>query len=68
MVSAIDLRSKFSIWETKIQKKDSNVQLIIDVVQKYLTKEKIKFKNKRFDFKISSEVPVGRGLGSSAAF
>lgn len=68
LVSAIDLRLKFSIWETEIQKKDSNIQLIIDVVQKYLTKEKIKFINKCFNFKISSEIPIGRGLGSSAAF
>lgn len=68
LVCAIDLRLKFSIWEAEKQNKDNNIQLIIDVVQKYLTKGKMKLINRYFNFKISSEIPIGRGLGSSAAF
>lgn len=68
LVSAINIRLRFSMWETAVLKEDSNIQLLVDVVKKYLAKEKIKYKNKNFDFEISSKIPIGRGLGSSAAF
>lgn len=68
LVSAINMRLRFSIWEVAMQKKENNIQLLINVVKRYLIKEKIKFENKYFDYNIASEIPIGRGLGSSAAF
>ncbi|MFA6080812.1 MAG: hypothetical protein WC741_00195 [Patescibacteria group bacterium] len=67
LVSAIDLRLKFSLFESKTKIKDSDILLISSKVKEYLKKKKIVFKDKKFDFKIESEIPVGRGLGSSAA-
>jgi mevalonate kinase len=67
LVSAINIRLKFNLFEGKAKTKDKNILLISSKVKEYLEKEKIVFKNKFFDFKIESEIPVGRGLGSSAA-
>ena len=67
LVSAINLRLKFNLWEVTKKINDKNILLISSKVKEYLEKEKIVFKNKFFDFKIESEIPVGRGLGSSAA-
>ncbi len=67
LVSAINLRLKFSLFESEVRTKNKNILLISSKVKKYLEKEKIIFKDKMFDFKIESEIPVGRGLGSSAA-
>ncbi|MFA6532741.1 MAG: mevalonate kinase [Patescibacteria group bacterium] len=67
LVSAINLRLKFDLFESEVKTKDKNILLISSKVKKYLEKEKIIFKDKMFDFKIESEIPVGRGLGSSAA-
>lgn len=41
-----------------------NIFIIEKIVKEFL---KIKFINKKFDFKISSQIPIGQGLGSSAA-
>lgn len=67
LVSAINLRLKFSILESEKKIKDKNILLISSKVKEYLEKEKIVFKDKKFDFSIESEIPIGRGLGSSAA-
>lgn len=67
LVSAINLRLKFSLFESEKKIKDKNILLISSEVKEYLEREKIVFKNKKFGFKIESEIPVGRGLGSSAA-
>jgi len=68
LVSAINLRLKFSVWESKNKITDKAVNNIIDVVKKFLAKEKIEFTDKSFGYHIESEIPIGRGLGSSAAF
>lgn len=67
LVSAINLRFKFSLFEREAKTKDKNILLISSKVKEYLVKEKIVFGDKIFDFKIESEIPIGRGLGSSAA-
>jgi mevalonate kinase len=67
LVSAINIRLKFSLFESTAEIKDKNILLISSKVKEYLEKEKIVFKDKKFDFKIESDIPVGRGLGSSAA-
>jgi len=67
LVTAVNLRLKFSVWERdkKITKK--SIINIEAIVKKYLTLKKIKYQNKKFDFKIDSDIPIGSGLGSSAA-
>ena len=67
LVSTIDLRLKLSIWKGTVKTTDRDIQFISQKVKNYLTKEKISYINIPFDFKIESEIPVGRGLGSSAA-
>lgn len=75
LVSAIDKRLTFTIdyWSSKddrlrkSEKINKNIKMIDKVVKKYLEKEKIRFKEKEYLFKIQSEIPLGRGLGSSAA-
>ena len=68
LVSALDLRLKFSIWESKKKIKEPAIKYLVDTVFKYLRKEKIKFFKKSFDYQINSAIPIGCGLGSSAAF
>ncbi len=71
IVSSINLRLKFAVTHharpSSIGNKSKEVLHITDVVKNYLRKQKIKFVDKVFDFKIKSEIPIGRGLGSSAA-
>ena len=67
LVSTIDLRLKLSIWKETVKATDRDILFISQKVKNYLTKEKISFTDIPFDFKIESEIPVGRGLGSSAA-
>ncbi|MEK7634243.1 MAG: hypothetical protein AAB437_05365 [Patescibacteria group bacterium] len=67
LVSAINKTLKFSLWEETTETNDKNILYISKTVKKYLKKEKIDFVDKQFNFKIESEIPIGRGLGSSAA-
>lgn len=67
LVSAINLRLKFSLWEESIIVGDKNILFISNIVKDYLKKKKVNFVDKQFNFKIKSEIPIGRGLGSSAA-
>ncbi len=67
IVSAINLRLKFSLREKSIKIKDKTILHISQKVKKYLTDRNIVFEDKLFNFKIESEIPIGRGLGSSAA-
>ncbi|NMB84155.1 hypothetical protein GYA28_02595 [Candidatus Roizmanbacteria bacterium] len=68
LVSAIDLRLVFSLWNKENSVKDENVLFISKTVKRFLTAQKIKFEDKPFDFSVVSDIPVGRHLGSSAAF
>ncbi|MEK7177534.1 MAG: mevalonate kinase [Patescibacteria group bacterium] len=67
LVSAINKSLKFSLLEATTKTNDKNILHISQVVKKYLKKEKIDFLDKKFNFKIESDIPIGRGLGSSAA-
>ena len=72
LVCAINRRLSFSVYKkvkkNKKSKKNQVVTMVSDKVKEYLVNEKIKFTDKDFDFKIDSQIPSGRGLGSSAAF
>lgn len=71
LVSAIDLRLNFSLTNLVRPRQSGNIHqdilFINNKVKEYLQKQKIKFEDKRFGFEITSNIPIGRGLGSSAA-
>lgn len=67
LVSALDLRLKFSICESNKNTKNETIVFISDKVKEYLGKKKIKFKDKNFSVKIESSIPIRWGLGSSAS-
>lgn len=69
LVSAIDLRLKFTILERSLQdsKLDKEMLFISQKVKDFLINNNISFVDKAFSYIIESEIPVGRGLGSSAA-
>ena len=71
LVSAINLRLKFIVTNfvrsSKDGKDDKEIFFISKEVKNYLINQKINFIDKPFNFKIESEIPIGRGLGSSSA-
>src|SRR3989344_6370112 len=71
IVSSIDLRLKFTVTNLDRSSQDGNsskdILFISERVKEYLRKQKIKFEDKPFGFEIKSDIPIGRGLGSSAA-
>ena len=67
LISAVDFRLWFTVWQSQKTAKDPVVLYISNTVKKYLLFKKISFKDKHFDFKISSAIPRRCGLGSSAA-
>lgn len=70
-VTAVNLRLSIIINEGKPQINDKKiheaVMKIEDIVIKYLQK-KTQVKKKTFSYEYKSEIPIGRGMGSSAAF
>jgi len=68
LVSAIGKYLTFSVWEGKKEIKDPHILFVVKTVQAYLKKKKIEMVKKNYDYLIESTIPIGRGLGSSAAF
>lgn len=66
LVCAIDRRVKLTVFEGGKKVKDENISQMAEKVKKFLDK-KGDLKDKKFGFDIDSQVPIGRGLGSSAA-
>ncbi len=69
-VSAIDMRLEFIIHTGKdeFQNIDGVIRVVHEVVTNYLEKQKLSISKKSFSYEINSQIPVGRGMGSSAAF
>ena len=71
LVSALDLRLKFHLFSDPYKKSTNpDIDFISDTVLDFLEKEKNpvkQFKKKVFNYKVISDIPVKRGLGSSAA-
>lgn len=74
LVSAINLRLKFSVSAlTKLRRPHQvgqyydSILFISQIVKDYLIRNNINFVEKKFDYKIDSQIPISRGMGSSAA-
>ncbi|MGB9707137.1 MAG: mevalonate kinase [Microgenomates group bacterium] len=69
LVCALNKRLKFILFSSLDKKSAATEEIlfIAEKVKKYLKDKKIDFFDKPFNFKIESEIPIGRGLGSSAA-
>ena len=73
LVAALDKQLNFSLSENQFSnnKEDKSVRKIVALIEKnvvdYLKERKIPYQKKRYFFKIDSEIPIGFGLGSSAA-
>jgi len=67
LISALDLRLTVTIIRMMVTKKDSVMDFISQTVLKYLKENEIKFVKKPYGFNITSAIPEGRNLGSSAA-
>lgn len=67
LVSALDFRLKFSIWESKEDTADEIMTMIMNNVKDFLKNKKIKFSDRKFNFVIESNIPVKQRLGSSGA-
>lgn len=70
LAAAINLSLTFSLevdqkkQKTLIQKE---IFFISEKVKEFLNKKKIKFNDRKFKYQIESNIPIGYGLGSSAA-
>ncbi len=67
IISAIDLRLKFTVWGDKKEIEDKIIKMISQTVKDYLRRKKISFNEKFFNYNIESEIPIGQKMGSSAA-
>lgn len=67
LVSAIDKRLTVSVVEDKKNNMDPKIVEIILIVKKYLQNKKVPIKEKNCHVFIQSDIPIGRGLGSSGA-
>ncbi len=69
LATAVNRLLSFTVSDQPVSKQSSSqaVNLIIKVVRDYLQANKITYPSKRFYYQIVSDVPIGRGMGSSAA-
>src|SRR3989344_7909353 len=70
LVTAVDLRLTCTLKSTfsKGITYEKQMQFCIDTTLSYLTSKKIKHTKKDFTYLITSDIPRGRGMGSSAAY
>jgi len=67
LVSAFDLRLKFSIWEDKQTRVDDTINQLFAIAKDFLTERNITFETRKYNFEIDSQIPISQGFGSSAA-
>lgn len=73
LVCSINRRLNFSLSDKNIfnNQEDKDSKKIVNLIEKtvisYLQKNKISYRQKKYFFQIDSNIPIGYGLGSSAA-
>lgn len=67
LIASLDLRLTVTIIKKTVTQKDKIIKMVSDIVIKYLKNNKIKHKIQNYGFEITSQIPVGSNLGSSAA-
>jgi mevalonate kinase len=69
LVSAVDLRLSFAVYHLDIDVcLDGNIEYIANLIRNFLGKKKTLItRNSNYQYRIDSDIPIGRGLGSSAA-
>jgi mevalonate kinase len=67
LVCAIDRRLAVTVIEGESDNTDPSVKEIVLIVKRYLKGKKIPLREKKCRISIGSDIPVGRGLGSSGA-
>lgn len=68
LVCAVDNRITFDLHETNTTKYDHDFfPKIEEKVKQFLHREKESYTDKYYSYSITSDIPVGRGMGSSAA-
>lgn len=69
LVCAIDKRLTLTLTESKVTRYTDTVMPIVEgTVREFLGQRKETIKNCGYTYSISSAIPMGRGLGSSAAY
>lgn len=70
IASAVNLRFLFTIADGihKERNEDKIIFFFDEIVINYLKKNKINFHKRAFTYDIESQIPIGRGMGSSGAF
>lgn len=67
LLTALDIRLTVSVWESVRHQHDDTIDFISEKVKEYLQKQNIPIKKRPYSFIIDSQIPIGSGLGSSAA-
>lgn len=67
LVSALNKRLTVSVIEESDPHNGSKIVEIIEVIKQYLKSKKLPVKEKVYSVSIFSDIPIGRGLGSSGA-
>lgn len=67
LISALDMRFTFTVFDAAKTKHDKNIDVVAENVRSSLKSSEVPFDDKSYSFRISSEIPSRKNLGSSAA-
>lgn len=72
LVAANNLRLRVTIFSGTPQNTNpklwEQIHIVDTIVKEHLKKHEIEYSDKPYDLEITSDIPVGRGMGSSASF
>ena len=67
LIASVDLRLTITVFRKMVIQRDATIKMMSDIVLRYLTKNDITHHKKPYGFTITSQIPAGANLGSSAA-